>query len=352
LLTCLAFGAAALGCSRQTQSVAEHRSDVATSGTRTDEHEVLATIGSKQITMVQIRAKAGEQLEAMDLGYARARHKLIETTLQKILRDSLVEVEARTRGKSVEDLLAAEAGGTLSPSNAEILAWYDENRDRVGGRTLDQTRAAIAAFLYKQRRDLAMQSLGQRLEREHNVTVSFGPWRFELDNTDAPARGPNAAPITLVEFSDFECPFCAGFRSILSQVERAFGDTVRVVYRQFPLSGIHPHAQKAAEASLCANDQRKFWQMHDALFDDQAHLEVADLKQRAGRLGLDQQRFDKCLDSGRYVEQIEKDEQQGRLAGVTGTPALFINGIPVEGGAVSYDALAAAIHQELQRRGR
>ncbi len=310
---------------------------------------VLATIGDQSITLREVRVAVGGDLDRLDAEYARARHRLIETTLRQILRDTLFDAEARKQGKSVDELIRAEAGGALEPSDAEISSWYDENQDRVGGRSLDQVHGAIAEFLRKQRQELAMQKLEQRLEREHNVTVNLGPYRIDFDNADAPSRGPAEARVTLVEFSDFQCPFCGRFFSTLARVEKNFGDTVRVVYRQFPLSSIHPNAQKAAEASLCAKEQGKFWQMHDLMFQDQAHLGIVDLKEKAGRLGLNQRRFDECLDSGRYAEWIEKDLQEGQRAGVTGTPALFINGIPLRPGALPYEAVADAIHEELQR---
>jgi protein-disulfide isomerase len=125
---------------------------------------------------------------------------------------------------------------------------------------------------------------------------------------------------------------------------------VRIVYRQFPLTNLHPFAFKAAEASLCANEQGMFWQMHDAMFADQQKLSVTDLKQTARRLGMNGKSFDACLDSGRYVEQVQNDQKEGSRIGVNGTPAMFINGVAVEGGAVPYSVLEAAIQKELESR--
>jgi protein-disulfide isomerase len=129
-----------------------------------------------------------------------------------------------------------------------------------------------------------------------------------------------------VEFSDFECPYCGGLFPTLKQVEKEYGDKIRIVYRQFPLNNIHQYAQKAAEASLCANDQKHFWEFHDSMFGNQRELSIADLKQRAADMKLDTAAFNQCLDSGKHAAAVQKDLQEGARVGVTGTPALFING--------------------------
>jgi protein-disulfide isomerase len=172
--------------------------------------------------------------------------------------------------------------------------------------------------------------------------------RVDFDVSDSPAKGPESAAVTLVEFSDFECSFCGRFVKTLEEVQENYGDRVRLVFLQFPLS-MHPNAQKAAEASLCAHDQGKFWPMHDLLFQEQSKLGLADLKDKASRLGLDRGAFDACLDSGRYEERVKEEMKEGASAGVSGTPALFINGIPLPGGALPYEAVVKAIDEEIAR---
>ena len=134
----------------------------------------------------------------------------------------------------------------------------------------------------------------------------------------------------------------------VNEVMKNYGDRVRVVFRQFPLNSIHPMAQKAAEAALCANDQSKFWEMHDAMFADQSGLGVDALKSKAQALGLDGPKFAECLDSGRKAAEVSADLAAGSAVGVTGTPALFVNGRALSG-AQPYEAIAKVIDQELAR---
>jgi protein-disulfide isomerase len=125
---------------------------------------------------------------------------------------------------------------------------------------------------------------------------------------------------------------------------------VRLVFRQYPLESIHPQAWKSAEASLCAREQGKFWELHDAMYGDQKLLAVPDLKSTAARLGMDADRFNQCLDTGKYEDAIRADVRAGEAAGITGTPALFVNGRLVPGGAAAYEVFAKIIDDELARR--
>ncbi len=159
-----------------------------------------------------------------------------------------------------------------------------------------------------------------------------GPIEVSLD--DDPVLGDEDAPIAIVEFSDFQCPFCASFRSnTFDQLKEEYIDTgrVKLVYRDFPLDSIHPDARLAAEASECADDQGKFWEYHDILFNNQRSLSVGDLKAYADQVGLDNADFNECLDSRKYKDEVEKDFQDGNSYGVSGTPLFFINGIELSG---------------------
>ena len=166
---------------------------------------------------------------------------------------------------------------------------------------------------------------------------------------DDPVLGNKNAKLTIVEFSDFQCPFCARFKEqTLNQLKSQYIDTgkVKFVYRDFPLSSIHPMAQKAAEASECADDQEKFWEMHDKIFEGQASLSINSLKQWAAELGLNTNDFNKCLDSGKNKDEVEKDLRDATSSGGQGTPYFIVGEIPVSG-AQPFSAFQQAIESQL-----
>ncbi len=171
----------------------------------------------------------------------------------------------------------------------------------------------------------------------------------EIDLEDDAVKGDANAPVTIVEFSDYECPFCGRhFRDTLPSIISNYVDTgkVKIVFKDFPLN-FHPNAQKAGEAAECAGEQGKYWEMHDKLFENQQALGVDDLKQYAKDIGLNSGNFDSCLDSGDQADEVRDDLSAGQSVGVSGTPANFVNGILVSG-ACPYSAFEDAIEAELE----
>ena len=334
------------GCGSDSTAQAREQGNLGVGG---DVPEVLATVGNDQITLADIRTRVGDQLDMLDMQYLRARSRTIESALETVLRERVLLAEARSRGMGVDELVSAEAGGSFDPSELEVEIWYQENRGRLGGRSLDDIRSQIADHLRDEGRREATSQLETRLFAERGVVIHFEPFRVTLNNEDSPYLGPKDALVTLVTFSDFECPYCAQLVPTLKRLSETFGDDLRIVYRQLPIPSIHPGAFKAAEASLCAHQQGRFWEMHDLMFAEMRQLAVGDLKEKALRIGLDSRRFDECLDSGRYTVQVQNDMREASGIGVNGTPALFINGVQLEGGAVPFEPAATAIRKELAR---
>ncbi|MBP9825371.1 MAG: DsbA family protein, partial [Thermoanaerobaculia bacterium] len=215
---------------------------------------------------------------------------------------------------------------------------------------LEQIAPQIKQFLMQQRGQAAQEAFIQSLRAKYKTRILMDVARVQVAEAGSPAKGgPVGSPITIIEFSDFQCPFCSRINPSIDQAKQVYGDKVRFVFRQFPLN-IHPQAPKAGEASLCANEQGKFWEMHDALFADQQKLSVPDLKATAAKVGVDVAKFDACLDSGRMAEIVARDLADGQAAGVSGTPALFVNGRFING-AVPFEELARVINDELSRKG-
>lgn len=177
------------------------------------------------------------------------------------------------------------------------------------------------------------------------------PSRIKVSEDDDAVKGRNDAQITIVEFSDFECPFCEKFfTNTLPKIEEKYikSGKVKLVYRDAPLP-FHEFAQKAAQASECAKDQEKFWQYHDKLFQNQHSLDIANLKKYANEIGLNTQNFDNCLDSGKKSAEIQNDIADATSYGVSGTPTFFINGIALVG-AAPFEAFDQIIEQELKSK--
>jgi protein-disulfide isomerase len=260
--------------------------------------------------------------------------------------EKLIADEARTRGTTAAALIDAEITSKIATvSEADIVAWYNANPSRVQGAKLDQVRQPIRSLLTQQRTAQVYQSYVEKLRAKGSVRISLEPPRQKVAAADGQTRGPANAPIELIEFSDFQCPYCLRANPIVTQVLSTYGDRIRFVYRNYPLAS-HPNARPAAEAAQCAAEQGQFWPYHDRLFADQSKLADEDLKQSAAALGLDATRFNACFDSHKYKARVEADMQAGNDAGVNGTPAFFINGRMLSG-AQPFDEFKRVIDEEL-----
>jgi protein-disulfide isomerase len=269
--------------------------------------------------------------------------------LDELVGKALLEREAKTRGTTVEALEKAEITDKSAVSDAEAKAFYEANHARFGSTPEDRALQQIRDGLGQRRERERRAAYARELREKHDVKILLQPYRVPLEVGDAPVRGNPAAPVTVVEFSDFQCPYCGRARPTVMRVLQTYGDKVRWVFRHFPLD-FHSQARKAGEAAVCAGDQGQFWEMHDRLFAHQDKLTVPDLKAHAAALGLDTTAFDKCLDSGRHAALVEADEEEGARLGVSGTPAFFIDGRPLVG-AQPFDTFAEIIDDELARVG-
>ncbi|HUX73541.1 MAG TPA: thioredoxin domain-containing protein [Steroidobacteraceae bacterium] len=275
---------------------------------------------------------------------ARERAAYIDSQLNSLIDQKVLALEAAANKTTPKALLAALAVPQVS--EAQMQAFYQAQKAQIG-RPYAQIQPQIKEFLQSAAADKARRRYYDSLRQKYHAKVLLGPMRERVDPT-GPVRGPAKAPITIIEFSDFQCPFCGRLEPELRKLLQAYPTQLRLVYRNLPLVSLHPNAMHAAEAGVCADQQGKFWQMHDLMFADQGALSVPALEVKAKRIGLDMRRFDTCLDSGAALPVIKTDEQAAVELGLAGTPSTFINGRFLNG-AVSYDELSTVVKDELRR---
>lgn len=307
--------------------------------------DVVAKVGSEQITMSELNEHVATQLREMQ----EQAFEVKKQGLEQMVNQRLVKAAAFKKGLSEEQFMkeAVEAKVT-PPSDKAVKGFFEQNSAQLPpGAKFEEYKERIVMFMTRQAQNDAAKELFDALRADNKVQITLSePPKPRIDvEAEGPSTGPKDAKVTIVEFSDFECPFCARGRENVAKVMAKYDGKVRLVFRQFPLS-FHAHAKKAGEAALCANAQDKFWAYHDALFAEQKKLSVEDLKATAKTLGLDEAAFAKCLDTGAMEKTLAADMAAGTKAGVTGTPAFFINGVMLSG-AQGPEAFEHIIDQEL-----
>jgi protein-disulfide isomerase len=314
--------------------------------------DVAARIGDRAITLKELDDKWRADDPA---AHAEATQKLYEgrrAALENILAGMLIAEAAKGSGMSLEAYEESQVSTRVKPvTDADVVAFYQARINEMQGRSLEVMAPAINQFLGQQRRDEARQAwLADLRKKGPDVRVMIDAPRHDVSLTATdPSAGSTSAPVTIVEFSDFQCPYCRQVAPTLKRIRDTYGDRVRIVWKDFPLTQIHPQAFRAGEAGHCAAEQGKFWEYHDRLFANQQALQPADLKKHAADLGLDSAKFDACLDSSKYGDRVREGVAQGSRLGVNSTPTMYINGRLVSG-AQPYDVIAAVIEEELSRR--
>jgi len=265
--------------------------------------------------------------------------------LNQAIDKKLLTSEAEKRGVAVDALLKAQADAKVSePSGAEIQAYYESQKDKLKV-PLEQIRPQILQLLKQARVNLARDTYKTALRQRASIDILLAAPRVDVAVDPLRVKGSPAALVTIVEFSDFECPFCRKAEPTVVKLIQEYGDKVRFAYRDVPLQN-HPRAQPAAEASRCAAEQGQFWSYHDLLFKEPMRLTDADLTEYAQTVKLDLAKFKSCLEGAKFRQQVQSDFQDAIRAGITGTPTFFINGAPMTG-APPYELFKETIEREL-----
>ncbi len=313
--------------------------------------EVVATVGDKKFTLKDVEAKWQEDDPAERARVTQLLYQHRRQSIDQLIGSHVIDEAAKKAGVPTDKFVEAEMTkrrGTVT--EAEIQKVYGENKDRVGTQTVEQLRGSITQFIERNRDAQNMAILVDELRKAGPaVKIALDPPRYPVALADHdPSRGPADAPITIVEFSEYQCPFCGRVTPTLKALEQKYAGKVRLVFKDFPLQN-HAQAPKAAEAAHCAGDQGKYWELHDQLFSNQQQLQIADLRKYAGVIGLDQAKFDQCLDSGIHAANVQADVELGSQMGVQSTPTLYINGRVVTGAQPS-SVFEAIIDEELARK--
>jgi protein-disulfide isomerase len=311
-------------------------------------NSVVATIGGQPL-------KADVLIERLKPIVYRLRIEAYELTKRQtdqLINDNLLLEEARNRQIGPEQIVREEVSDKVRPpTETEVAKFYNDNKARIAG-DLNSVRNQVANYLQEQSRQRLEEELSARLRqsadiRWHLVEPAQPVQNISVD--DDPARGPATAPVTIVEFTDFQCPSCAAMHPILEEVLRSYGDKVRLVVRDYPLNQ-HEFARKAAEAANAANAQGKYFEYISLLYKNQKALDVPSLKKYATQVGLNRVRFDAALDRGVYAAEIKKDIEAGEIYGVGSTPTLFINGVHLR--VLTADGLREAIDRAANSSGK
>ena len=321
-------------------------------GTGMDPAAKIAEVDGKTITYADLQAdsEVGPKLRQAEIKAQTDLYEQRRNLVDEMINRKLLEDEAKSKGKTLEQWYQTEYVNSVpEPSDDDAKKFYEEHKAQIPpGQSFDDLKGRIKQVVKQQKLRENMGKTLEELKARHKVQVALQPPRIDVE-PKGPARGPANAAVTIVEFSDFQCPYCGREYPVIERLMKEYDGKVRLVFRHFPLD-FHPFAQKAAEAGACAQDQGKFWELHDKMFTNQGKLAVDDLKGYAKSLGMDAAKFDKCLDSGEKKPLVEEDLKAGSAAGVSGTPAFFINGLFING-AQPYEQMKQAVDGELQRKG-
>jgi protein-disulfide isomerase len=299
----------------------------------------LAHVNGDTITTTDLEQKEGNRLLQARYQYYQVEKK----ALDELIEQHLLETEAHRQGMTVDQLFQREIDSKVKDPSEDQLQVYYEGLD--GKEPYDKVRDKIRDHIREIRASKLRTAYIESLRSKANIMVELAPPLADVDTENAAAiEGPRDAPVQLVEFADYQCPYCQKVNQDLVKLLEEYKGNVAVIYKDFPLP-MHPHAEKAAEAARCAGEQGKFWEYHNLLFKDKK-LEAHDLKQEAKALNLDSAKFDKCLDSGEEGARVKKDQDEGGKLGLSGTPSFFLNGHYFSG-AVDYTTLHQMVEQQL-----
>lgn len=306
-----------------------------------------AKVGDMEVTNAELQ-------DGIESELFEAESKVFEikfNRLKSLLLQKFMDKDPRKKGLSNDEFLEKYIAGDVKISEKEIDAFI-KDQNIPAEHINPQVREKIRNYLEMERKKEAVDKWIAEQTKKNPVEVYIEKPRrptFPIEIGNAPVTGGKDAKVTIVEFSDFQCPFCAKGADILNQLKKKYGNKIKVVFKNFPLP-FHNHAEDAAVAGLCANEQGSnyFWKMHDQMFANQDALDNDGLKKTAKKIGLKMDQFEKCLSEKKYLSQVKSDMEEGRKIKVKSTPTFFINGQLING-AQPVEVFSEIIDEELSR---
>jgi protein-disulfide isomerase len=310
------------------------------------DREIAARYGDTEITVAEVEAAAGGQLMSL----RQQMFQVKDQQLRQMIYNQLLEDAAAAEGLTRAEYVEREVTNTIpEPSDEQIQQVFDQYRSQLPPDE-GQARQQIVMFLKNQARAQTEADLQQRLFEAAGVEVLLDPPRVEpkIESWN-PKRGGVDAPVVLVEYTDYQCPYCDRAQPTIDAIRERYGDNVLHVFKNLPLP-MHQQATLAAEAALCADDQGKFWELHDWLFANKNNISRDTLMVQADSLGLDLESFGACVDQRTYQDEVEADTAEANSFGIRGTPGFTVNG-RVLTGAQPLENFVTVIDDELKRKG-
>lgn len=307
----------------------------------------VATVDDEIITLADVENSLSAKLAALN----EQIYQLQRQRIDALIAERLLTKEAKRRGVTVETLLVAEVASKVPAiTPGEVDAFYQANEKQLP-KDEPALRERIQAHLYNQKLLAQREALVGQLRAKAKIKILFDAppvYRAPLVIVGAPFKGPPDAQVVIVEFEDFHCPFCKDSQRTLDELMAHYPDKIKVVHKDFPIDEIHPGARQVHLAARCANEQGKFWAYHDELFRNAPRATPEDLKQYADATGINSAAFASCMTGNKFAAALQADIDEGRRAGVTGTPAFFINGRLIAG-AQPIERFVAVIEEEIAR---
>lgn len=315
------------------------RSLTAQSAQNQNSSTVVAEVNGSTVTLGELEQKRADSLFHPRHQYYKDERKILDD----LIDERLLELQARHESVTVDELLKRHVISQVhDPNDQEMRAIYEVSQ-------LEQPFEAVRSTMFNKLKDMRIAKARTaylktlRADAKVNITLTEPRAEFALDE-HTNVRGPRNAPVMVVEFADYQCPFCKQLEPQLEQMKAEFGDKMAIVYKDYPLQ-MHTFAPKMAEAARCAGEQGKYWEFHDFLFNDLKNFDMGQVKQEAKTLHLDAAKFDACVDSDAEAQLISQDSVQAQNLGVNATPTVFVNGRMLTG--VKPEALRQIVQEEL-----